>query len=67
MQTDDPPQLPGGGADGFQKAIEPDIPGHRDLEHIVDDEIPGENDKQDYPAMAMTVMGSTMSDIRASV
>ena len=49
MQTDDPPQLPGGGADGFQKAIEPDIPGHRDLEHIVDDEIPGENDKQDYP------------------
>ena len=33
LQTDDPPQLPGGGADGFQKAIEPDIPGHRDLHY----------------------------------
>ena len=22
---------------GFQQAVKPDIPGHRDLEHIIDD------------------------------
>lgn len=47
---DDAPQLARRGADGFQQAVEPNVPGHRDLEHIVDDEIPGENNQQNDPS-----------------
>ena len=46
LQADDAPQLPGRRADGLEQAVEPDIPGHRDLEHVVDDEVPGKHDEQ---------------------
>ena len=45
LGADNPPELPGRGADGFQKAVEADIPRHGDLEHIVDDEVPGEQNE----------------------
>ena len=47
--ADDPPQLPGGGADGLQQAVEPNIIGDGDLEDIVDDEIAGKDDQQPAP------------------
>ena len=37
-----------GRADGFQKAVKPDIVRDRDLEHVVDDEIPSEDDEQQH-------------------
>ena len=45
---DDPPQLPGCGADGFQQPVEPDVPGHGDLEHVVDNEVAGKDDQQGH-------------------
>ena len=47
---DDAPQLPGGGADGLQQAIEADVVGDGDLEHIVNDEVAGEDDEQQHRA-----------------
>src|SRR5699024_437464 len=48
LETDDPPQLPGGGADGLQQAVEPDIASYGDLEHIIDNEVAGEDDEQQH-------------------
>ena len=49
LRTDDAPQLPGRGADGFQQPIKPDVPRHGDLKHIVDDKIPGQQDQNEHP------------------
>ena len=46
--ADDAPQLPGRGADGFQQAVKPDVIGDGDLEHIVDNEVAGEDDEQQH-------------------
>ena len=48
MQPDDAPQLARRGADGFQQAVKPDVPGHGDLKHVVDDEIPCEDNQQHH-------------------
>ena len=50
LMPDDAPQLPGGGADGLQQAIEADVVGDGDLEHIVNDEVAGEDDEQQHRA-----------------
>ena len=48
LLADDVLELPSGGADGFQQSIEADIVGDGDLEHIVDNEIAGEDDEQQH-------------------
>ena len=48
LVPDDPLQLPPGGADSLQQAVKPDVPGHRDLEHVVDNEVTGEENQQEH-------------------
>ena len=49
LGADNPPELPGRGADGFQQAVETDVPRHGDLKYIVDDEISGEQNEDQHP------------------
>ena len=48
LVADDAPELAAGGADGLEQAVEADVVGDGDLEHVVDDQIASKEDEQQH-------------------
>ena len=48
LVADDALELAAGGADGLEQAVEADVVGHGDLEHIINNQVPRQQDEHQH-------------------